>query len=382
MRQRHDVLWSDRSARRVGRRYHAHFPGVVYVVTTVVLVLGALNGQNNLLFAIFGLAVGALIVSGLLSGVNLMGISVQRLEPGASAVGEEAAIRYRVRNSNRLFPAIAVTVEELCGHECFSRVVAFVMYLPPRGEVVVTAHPQARRRGVWSLSRFRAVSTFPFGLTKKSVLYEQHGEVLVRPRPADINAALIRSGLGSSPRGGRRRRWRGGEEFWALREFAAGDSVRSVAWRPSARVGQMLVRDSAQPAADRMWIQFEPGENDEQTERVLSVAAGLFIWACGASIPVGLRSASGAVLVPIRCSQAHAASGLDELARWTPLSSQPAAADSPDLQPGEGVRVLVVSQCDRSSPAAGQIGANDASLVRWPQEQLAEAVPSEGPVLP
>ena len=36
------------------RRYHFHFPGVLFAVVTLLLGIGAINSQNNLLFLLFG----------------------------------------------------------------------------------------------------------------------------------------------------------------------------------------------------------------------------------------------------------------------------------------------------------------------------------------
>jgi hypothetical protein len=50
---------SDTAMRVVSRRYHLHFPGLVYIATTVMLAFGAVQSQNNLLFWAFGIAVAA-----------------------------------------------------------------------------------------------------------------------------------------------------------------------------------------------------------------------------------------------------------------------------------------------------------------------------------
>jgi len=68
----------ERWARVLGRNYHFHSPGLVYAVTTMVLVMGAINGQNNLLFWLFGLGVAGLLISGILSGGSLMRLDIER----------------------------------------------------------------------------------------------------------------------------------------------------------------------------------------------------------------------------------------------------------------------------------------------------------------
>lgn len=366
--------------RRVGRRYHAHFPGVVYVVTTLVLVLGALNGQNNLLFALFGLAVGGLIVSGILSGANLIGISVERLPPAHGAVGEPLFVRYRVSNRNWLIGAFGVTIEELeesrrarrkrgappLAGRLHSPLRVFAAYVPARGSIIVEARALGLRRGIAELRRFRAISTFPFGLTKKSVLFEQLHSVRVRPRPAPVRSGLLRAGGGGTPRGGRLQRWRGGDEFWALREFSPGDSLRSVAWRPSARMGQVLVRDMARASARRFWIELDvEGADPQMTERAICIAAGLFAQAHQVGCPVGLRESRGIVLAPIRSGRSHLGEALDALAAWPRTENSHPATDSAEGSEARGDTVAVISVCGDVGSASppDRVWAGDPSLV-------------------
>src|SRR5207247_862141 len=150
--------------------YHFHAPGLLYAVVTFVLVLGAVNSQNNLLFWLFGLAVAGLIISGILSGASLMGLSVEREPPRRGAVGEDVVIRYRIRNRNRIFPSFALTIEELPhwsgGHRAdwadrLERPLAYAVCVPARGIVVIETRARATARGPARLDAFRVSTTFP-----------------------------------------------------------------------------------------------------------------------------------------------------------------------------------------------------------------------------
>ncbi len=337
---------SDAQVRRIGRRYHVHLPGFVYVVTTVVLVLGAINGQNNLLFALFGLAVGGLVVSGLLSGANLVGIAVQRMPPVHGLVGEQVTVRYRVRNRNFLMGAFAVTIEEVPptgsrGPHRLGPVRGFAAYIPARKEVIVEARGWCLSRGGAELARVRAVSTFPFGLTRKSVAFEQRQRIRIRPRIAPLPRSVLASIDGREPRGGRPRPWRGGDEFWALREYAPGDGVRSIAWKPTARLDRLIVRDRATGGSRRLWIEIHAtNATQDDVEHTLCAAAGLVNLAYEAGFAVGVRTEDGAVLSPLRTGRAYLWEALDALAEWpAPRQALPVRSGNT----AEGSSVLVVS---------------------------------------
>ena len=64
---------------KLARQYHFVSGGVLYVAVTTLLMLGALNSQNYLLFAALGIAMAGLVVSGVLSGSSLLGVLVGRV---------------------------------------------------------------------------------------------------------------------------------------------------------------------------------------------------------------------------------------------------------------------------------------------------------------
>jgi uncharacterized protein (DUF58 family) len=327
----------------VRRRYHFHFPGVVYVFITVLLAVGAFNSQNNLLFWAFGFALAILVVSGAISGAMLMGVTVER-EPTAPAVaGEPVQIRYRVHNRNRLIPIFALHIEELRPPAArpprrrrrrgrgepsapqasdwggrLSPVRGFVAHVGPGQTVLCDAPGRALRRGVATLTRFRVQTTFPFGLVRKSVEFSQKRTILIRPRiepPPDrrIVAAPQRQARGltrPSVRTG------DGTEFFALREYSPGDSLRTVAWKPSARLEKLHVRQNSALLPDRIWIGVHApsGSEEQRAERALGLAAGLVDEAIRREIEVGLLIPAANVRIAPRAGAAQRERLMDELA--------------------------------------------------------------------
>ncbi len=323
-----------RTARIVGRRYLLHGPGFTYCITTVVLILGAINGQNNLLFAIFGLAAGGLIISGILSGANLMGVRVERLPPRDGAVGGTAGLRYRVHNANRWMPALSLLVEEpdlpRRSGQRLAAACGFVAVVRAGGSCIVEARHACLARGPVRLGRFRVTSTFPFGVTRKSVELDDAQELLVLPRAAVV--------VGDPLQVSRGERWapsvakvsREGDEFHALREYATGDPLRSVAWRASARAEPLLVRVDATRRAGRVLIAFDASDDRATQERIISAAAGLCLHAQRTGRDFALAGPGSAVLVGFGSGPSHVRASLRALATWTqgtPSSSGAAARD-------------------------------------------------------
>ena len=184
------------------RRTAMSIAGVLYSLTTLFLAVGAVNGQNNLLFWAFGLALGGLLVSGVFSGLGLMGLRISRECPGVARVGEPMRIRYHARNANRLLPVFCVTLRESAGAKREDRgqtsapptppIVAFLPSAEARRHSTAEAAALPARRGRLTLELFSASSSFPLGLMRRSIDFEQHG-VLVLPARLRLRAGLIPS---------------------------------------------------------------------------------------------------------------------------------------------------------------------------------------------
>lgn len=330
----------------VARRYHLHFPGVVYSVTTIILVLGAINGQNNLLFWLFGLAVGGLIASGILSGAALMGIEVTRDLPPSANVGEESVIRYRVRNRNRLLPVYAITIEELrraplglgpdrapaSWPRKIASIISYGPYVKPRGEAIVEARFKPFERGQATFDCVRVWTTFPFGLAKKSVTFGGPTAITIRPKVIGMDATIFDRSLG---RGDRSVGWpRQGDdgEYYALREYVPGDPMRMIAWRPSSKRDTPLVRVNAQAGGSRVWIVLDAAgaSGEPRFEHAVSVAAGLCVAGVSRGLRVGLASGDGRLLESAKDGPRHTGELLDALA--VVQSAQDSGPDA--LEPG------------------------------------------------
>lgn len=304
-------------------RYHFHGPGLVYTLVTIVLALGAINSQNNLLFWALGLALSGLAASGLVSGASLSGIRISRLAVPAAAVGEPVRIRYAVSNTSRFVPAFGLTIVELPasrGAEApsgFGPVRAFVLHVPPGATVEAEAVVIPSRRGAYRLAEVRASSTFPFGLARKSVTLRQPTMVLVRPARLTLTAAALAL-LTAEATGRRGARRSHDEDFYGLREFNASDPPGKVAWRVSARVDRPVVRREPPRGVPRVWLHLAlDAAAEEEAERALALAGSLIREGAARGVAVGLSIPAARIVRPPRPGSGPAEDLLDQLALAT-----------------------------------------------------------------
>ncbi|MCA9312248.1 MAG: DUF58 domain-containing protein [Phycisphaerales bacterium] len=286
---------------KLERRYHFVVSDLFFLGVTVLLGLGAVNSQNNLLFLLFGLALGAILVSGFLSGSMLLGIQVERDVTGERCVRGRMHIRYRVTNRSRLLPGFCLLIEEIPPepHAWDGRLAApvgFINHVGRRETVIADVHAWPRCRGELHFHAVRISTRFPFGLMRKSVTFSAPQTVLIQPQTLPLRRDLLSqlmargdTGRLSSQNQGR------GDEFYGLRDYVPGDSMRLVAWRVSARTDALVVREHAQPATTRFMVYLDVPvvpEGDEAgsaaAEDAIVLAASLLREAVARNCEIGL----------------------------------------------------------------------------------------------
>ncbi len=288
------------------RRDHLHLVAVLYVGATILLLLGAMSSQNNLLFAAVGLALATVIVSGFVAGSSMMGLRLARRLPVVAEAGASVRIAYMTQNQNKLMSAYAIRITDTAHGPAGKSIPIRIGTdrIPARGERRVSATLTLPCRGRWVFGPSRLMTMFPFGISKKSMRFDTGDALLATPARRRLRPGVLGQleSAGDDGRADPRRRGQGVELF-ALRDYTRGDPVSSIAWRSSAKWGKLISRESSAPKARRVWIvieaSFESLHNREPEAEAavrlaqaagrrlceIGVAPGLSVPSCGVSIP-------------------------------------------------------------------------------------------------
>ena len=247
-------------------------PGFLFVFVTLFLALGAINGQNNLLFWLFGFSIAALVVSGIITGSALMKVrlTAHPLEP--VELGSPLRPRYTLHNTSRLLPNFALEVIELDAPG-FSKatpelsIPGIALHIPPRSHSTAMSKVTPVSRGLLDLERVRVRSRFPFGLFIKSVDFNAPRQVVILPRALEIEQARLERLVATDDAAANPRNRRGGGlEYYALRNYQPGDPLRTISWKQSARSETLLVTQYPEPAIDQMLLHLSHPGADADTE--------------------------------------------------------------------------------------------------------------------
>jgi len=313
--------------------------GSGFIFLAPILVGLAIYTQATLLFWACGLMVAALVVSFVLSGAVVSGVSVERLLPDHGVAGEQVRLRYRLVNRKLWIPVFSLAIEERWGRgrrgwkrqgpvaESPPRLkgppAGWMLHMGPDQILQAEAPCWPLRRGELVFEKVVLASSFPFGLIRREAIFELPGKLLVYPHLYRVHRRLLFRILEMDPLANRQVQKSGGsEEFYGLRPYRPGDSLRMIDWKRTARTGELVAREMTLPSPPRVMIALDLREWDGQgpegyhaVERAVSLAASLVCDAYFNACHVGLvvKGAKGPVF-PVHHSLPHRTRLLESLA--------------------------------------------------------------------
>ena len=316
------------------------------------VLLGRLFGWLEL----FALGAGLMALVGLavlLVRARTFTLGVRRtVRPARLHVGESARVELAVANRGRITTPVLTLRDPVAG-----TVGARVRLAPlPTGKERQAAYRlPTSRRGVLHVGPLEALRSDPLGLARRRLTVSGTVEVIVYPRVDRI----------SPPPGGREqpaavrnrqmvqaaRR----DSFRGLREYVAGDDLRLVHWRSSARTGELVVRQDEEPRPRATAVVLDLRRTAHaglSLERAVSVAASVVLAGRRAGQEIVLAATDGTAML-LRPGES-AASVLEYLAitRLATAGSLRSTLSNAIGTLGEGSVVLVTGRAVPSELAS------------------------------
>lgn len=338
--------------RPTARRARLGWSGFLFVFITVFLAIGAVNSQNNLLFWVFGIAVAAVIVSGIISGNSLMGLRYESGEIPDTPAGQTREIVGTVISRNRLLPVFALNIFEIDNRQTRP---GCVLHAGPRARVRCTMAWTPTHRGPAEFGRVLIESRFPFGFIIKTLEFSLPRRALATPPEIPLDPAIITAlGEGHTEHRVKRARRNATGSYFGLRPYAHGDPRRLIAWKASAKRSELLVVEHAEPRGRSVWVHLPaprtPLANGDRTaERAIALAAALVREGSRTGRPVGVW----APWAEVRLAPATGAPAERRAARALAMIdlASPTHADSPPpIRPGDSILTIPLHNAGGSTP--------------------------------
>lgn len=275
--------------------------GILFALVLLAMLLGAINYNNSLAYALTFLLSSLSVVSILHTFRNLHGLTIHPGHPVPLFAGATASFPLGIENPRH--PRLAVTVH--CGDE------ETVTVDVPAGEMHwIELHVASSRRGWLPLPRITIETTFPLGLFRAWGYLHFASRALVYPTPATeqpLPQAEV-EGEGNAGDLGR-----GSDDFAQLRPYHPGDSLRHVHWKALAREQGLVVKQFGTTRSPDLWLTWE-STTERETEMRLSRLCRWVLQAEKAGLSYGLLM-PGQRIEPAR-GEAHRRRVLEALALY------------------------------------------------------------------
>ena len=272
--------------------------GLIYLSLMMFMGLAAINTQANLLFGVFGLMIGIVLVAYWISGVVLRRLELSRRLPDHATVGEPTSVAYDFVNRKRFWPSLSITVSELDGVEGFHKQPhGYLLHAAAGRTASIPVELIPKRRGRHSLGVHQISTSFPFGFIKRAIERKKLDTLLVYPAIGQVDPKLLQLARSAETIGPTVRPRRGGmDEFYGLKEYRTGENPRMIYWRRSARTGTLVTREMTHVSPPRLMILVDtylpertPAAHAD-VEMCIAMAASLASYAIEAELPVGLTA--------------------------------------------------------------------------------------------
>lgn len=216
--------------------------------------------EVNLLLILAGMLAGPMVLGAWATGHSLRRLRVMRRVPEGVCAGDLILGQVQVFNDRPRLGSWALVVEDTLermpngsgnGRRTRTRPVCPAVLFPyvPAGQSRrATYQGRLPERGQYRLGPLRVSTRFPFGLLRKSLALGNHEVLTVYPRLGRLTQRWMARHHEAFSGTHRRERRHGSEgDFYGVRPWQAGDPMRWIHWRSTARLGEPVVRQFEQP---------------------------------------------------------------------------------------------------------------------------------------
>lgn len=230
--------------------------GLCFISVMIVLLLVAINYQNNMVFALVFLLISAFIVTILHTFANLSGLSITAVRSWPAVAGDMAAFELKLQRENAR-PYFDVSV-------CWPDSEVISVSLTDQVAVHITLHLTAHRRGILHPPRLLLETYYPLGLLRCWTWLDLDIDALVYPRPIQGQLSLAATASGedietvvvSGP---------GNDDFYAFKDYQPGDPLKHIAWKAFAKGQSLKTKQYAAYQNQQCWLDWNGVSGDTET---------------------------------------------------------------------------------------------------------------------
>lgn len=219
-----------------------------------VILLAAINYQNNMVFALVFLLASVFVVTILHTYANLSGLSITAVNAFPAFAGEPARFDIKVSRSNqRSYYDIGLSwpESEVC-----------TVSLDTQQQITISLHLPAVRRGLLTPPRLLVETFFPLGLVRSWTWLALNIDAVIYPQPV---ARELRVADGLAGDEGEANTVAGSDDFYAFKNYQPGDLLKHIAWKSFAKGQDLQTKQFASFRDQQFWLDWACFNGDTET---------------------------------------------------------------------------------------------------------------------
>jgi uncharacterized protein (DUF58 family) len=247
--------------------------GWIFVLLSLAIGAAAVNTGNNVLYFIFSLMLGMIVVSGMISRRLLQGLRPAIQFPDHMFAGVGNVCYVSVQNGKKRIPSLGIRF--VVREKDFTSITRQFFYVPPNDQVSGYARVLFPHRGVFNLRELELQTNLPFSFFLKIRRYFVEESIRVFPKIYKLSDEVISrfsEGLyRESPYRGE------GQQLLHIRDYMHSDSRRRIHWKASAKAEKLLVKEYQKEQGRDLYLYFDcfAETQDETMEIAISFLASL-----------------------------------------------------------------------------------------------------------
>ncbi|MFT3930799.1 MAG: DUF58 domain-containing protein [Spongiibacteraceae bacterium] len=220
--------------------------GLCFLAVLAVMLIAAINYQNNMAFALVFFLFSVFIVAILHTFSNLSGLCIEALRGQPTFAGEIAEFDLQLRRTRaRAHHAIELSWP--------GEAVAKISLIDTQIATVKLFH-RSRRRGWLRPGRLSIETIFPLGLIRAWTWIDLDIAALIYPRPIAGPRPVSEEGNADF---GVRTLKKGSDDFHGFRAYRSGDNLRHVMWRSYAKGQPLQSIQFAETQVQSHWLSYD-----------------------------------------------------------------------------------------------------------------------------
>jgi uncharacterized protein (DUF58 family) len=229
--------------------------GLFFALCLLVMLVTAINYQNNMSYALTFLLATLFIVGTLHTYANLSGLTIRavRAEPVFPGQQSEFVVQIERGGPREHFALELKWPDSTEG----------LVNLVDEDRVQVHLHLPVGERGWHNPGRLLLESTYPLGLLRCWTWIDLDLRAMVYPRPEPTREP---PGVASAGEADAAVQVQGSDDFYGFRDYRRGDSPRQIHWKGMARGQAVQSKEYSAYASRNAWLDWEmfPGPGVER----------------------------------------------------------------------------------------------------------------------